>query len=79
MAYTEKRFKLLGLPMIYRRRVKKSRGYCLDTDIPGTCFNALHLGRTSLYWSRLKPRKPLGGDWNETAVQTFYPDKSYSS
>jgi hypothetical protein len=43
MAYIEKRFKVLGVPMIYRRRVKKSRGYCLDTDVPGTCFNALYM------------------------------------
>ena len=64
MAYTEKRFKVLGVPMIYRKRVKKSRGYCLDTDIPGACFNALHLGKASLYWSRINPCRKLGGDWS---------------
>jgi hypothetical protein len=64
MAYIEKRFKVLGVPMIYRKRVKKSRGYCLDTDVPGTCFNALHLGKTSLYWERLTPVKPVGNTWD---------------
>jgi hypothetical protein len=64
MAYTEKRFKVLGVPMIYRKRVRKSRGYCLDTDIPGTCFNALHMGKRSLYWERLTQVRPIGGQWN---------------
>jgi hypothetical protein len=69
--YFEKRFKLFGLlPVIVRRRVRKDRGVCLDTAIPGTVFNALHLGRFSLYWARVNPTRPVGKGWDVQAVHT---------
>jgi hypothetical protein len=64
VAYFEKRIKLLGWPVIMRKRVRKNRGVCLDAAIPGTVFNALHVGLFSLYWKRFTPARDIGKGWN---------------
>jgi len=75
MRYYEKRFKLFGLlPVIFRRRVRKDRGVCLESAIPGTVFNALHLGRYSLYWARSTPARHIGKGWN---VQTLRSNQGH--
>jgi hypothetical protein len=63
MAYTEKRIKFLGLPVIYRHRKYKSRGFSLQISLDGTCFNAIHVGKISLYVGRLQPLKKIGRHW----------------
>jgi hypothetical protein len=58
--YVEKRFKLLGTAFIFRKRVHKSRGYTMEST---GVFNALHMGRVSLYWQKLKPNRKVGNQW----------------
>lgn len=58
--YVEKRFQLLGTAFIFRKRVRKSRGYGYEsTDV----FNALHAGKVSLYWKKFKPTRKVGKQW----------------
>ena len=64
VAYFETRIKFFGWPIIIRKRVRKNRGVCLDAAIPGTVFNALHMGRFSLYWRRFVPARDIGKGWN---------------
>lgn len=70
MQYYEKRTKLFGVPVIFRKRVRKSRGWCIDLNVPGTCFNALHMGKLSLFIGKGKPQRKLGG-WKPRNVQTL--------
>jgi hypothetical protein len=58
--YIEKRFKLLGTAFIFRKRVRKSRGYTYEST---EVFNALHMGKLSLYWQRFKPTRKVGKQW----------------
>lgn len=58
--YVEKRFKLLGTAFIFRKRVRKSRGYKAESC---GVFNALHLGKVSLYWQKIKPSRKVGKSW----------------
>ena len=58
--YVEKRFKLLGIAFIFRKRIHKSRGYKYEsTDV----FNVIHMGRVSLYWQKFKPNRKIGKQW----------------
>lgn len=67
MQYYEKRTKVFGIPVIFRKRVRKSRGWCIDTGVPGTCFNAIHMGRVSLFILKIKPARKVGGKWKQAA------------
>lgn len=58
--YVEKRFKLLGTAFIFRKRVHKSRGYKAESC---GVFNALHMGKLSLYWEKFKPTRKVGRQW----------------
>jgi len=64
MGYSEKRVSLFGYPIIYRHRKNKSRGLCLEISVPNTCFNAIHVGKISLYWKRLAPMRKVGKGWS---------------
>lgn len=57
-SYFEKRLTVLKTPVIYRSRVRKSRGYKIErTDN----FNMLHLGKRSLLVQRFSAKRPI---WN---------------
>lgn len=57
-SYFEKRLTLLSVPVIYRSRVRKSRGYKLERTAN---FNMLHLGKRSLLVQRFSAERPI---WN---------------
>jgi uncharacterized C2H2 Zn-finger protein len=56
--YVEKRFRVLGVPAIYRKRVNKTRGWKFEK---GSTFNMLHMGKRSLLWEKSSPDRGL---WN---------------
>lgn len=76
MPYYEKRTKVLGVPVIIRKRVFKSRGWCIDTGVPGTCFNAFHMGRLSIFVGKMKPQRKLGKGWKPTDAQAIHTNES---
>lgn len=57
-SYFEKRITLFSVPVIYRSRVRKSRGYKLESTAN---FNMLHLGKRSLLVQRRNAERPI---WN---------------
>ncbi len=59
--YIEKRFSFLNVPMIFRKRVRKSRGFGFES---GEVFNQLHLGKTSLIFQKMKLKNPNRKVWN---------------
>lgn len=61
MKYIEKRFKLFGIPVIFRKRKYKVRAYEYVTS--DSTFNAVHMGKVSLYWGKIKPTRKVGGTW----------------
>lgn len=63
MGYYEKRTKFLGLPIIIRKRAKKSRGFSVLIADPTTDFNAIHMGKLSLYWHRFTPVRGVYKTW----------------
>jgi len=60
-AYFEKRLTVLGVPMIYRSRVRKSRGYCIES---GAVFHRIHFGKRSLLIQKIRLANPKRRVWN---------------
>ena len=58
--YYENRFRILGVPAIYRKRVHKSRGFGIEQGKKGT-FVMFHLGKRTLC---LEKKNPVRGLWN---------------
>jgi hypothetical protein len=63
MRYYEKRTKFLGLPIIIRKRAKKSRGFSVLISDPQSDFNAIHLWKFSIYWHRITPVRGVYKTW----------------
>lgn len=66
--YFEKRITLFRTPMIIRKRVKKSRGWAIET---GGTFRQIHMGKLSLLVQKSKPTR---GIWSPT---TWMQNNSY--
>jgi hypothetical protein len=59
--YFEKRITVLGVPMIYRSRVNKSRGYKIEK---GEVFRSFHFGKRTLTVQLRKPKDINRKVWN---------------